>query len=192
MLSFALAAVLHFAGGTPSAVDHAARAYLSQVDAPPPPPMSIEPRRSLFELNEEIKALKNDQPGLGFPIAFIAIGGGVAIIDALLLVYQVVFFYGLTVASLVAFGVIMGIAILGFAATGFLVLGLRLGARAKADARIAELEAEYESRLQRGEHPYNLDRTPEAPMVPPPPPPPPPPSAGFVPMLEPALVLAQF
>ena len=195
MVTAALLALLNVAGTStgPSVVDHATRAYLSQVPEAPPPPPGVAvapPGRSIFDLDHEYRQLERDKPGLGFPIAFIAVGGGLLILDALFLLssYVLPYFFG-SYALWPVFVVIGVAALAGFLGTGFLVLAIRLKQRSNYDRRMEELRVQM--RAREGQHPYGLDRQ-DLPPPPPPPLPPPPPPTTHLSVPEPQFVLAEF
>lgn len=181
------------AAAGPSAVDHAARQYVSQLPEGSDVPLAAppQPRRSIFELNHELQRLERERPGLGFPIAFIAVGGGILVLEGLFTLSLYGLFGASTATSILAslypLLIVAGVvALAAFAGVGVMVLVIRLHQRKGSEARIEEIREELRGR--ESEHPYNLQRE-ELPPLPPPPPPPP---VGFAPAPAPQLVLARF
>lgn len=196
MLAVSLIALLEVAGGTPSAVDQAARIHLAQADAPPPPPgdapvapavapLADDPR-NLYQLTREYQQLQDARPGLGFPIAFMAIGTAVLVVDALLLIYAAV---GLSVFFVPPVYIVIGIIGAGFLVPGIIVLPFRLRARAETDAKLQDLAALI--RMKEAQQPPPAPGY-DYPPPPPPPMPPPPPPATMGPVPEATIALLAF
>jgi hypothetical protein len=198
MLAVSLIALLEVAGGLPSAVDQAARIHLAQADAPPPPPPGDAPvapavapladdPRNLYQLTRDYQRLQDARPGLGFPIAFMAIGTGVLIVDALLLIYAAV---GLSALFTPPIYIVIGVIGAGFLVPGIIVLPFRLKARAETDAQLQDLAALI--RIKEAQQPYAPPPGYDYPPPPPPPMPPPPPPASMGPMPQPSIALLAF
>lgn len=196
MLAVSLIALLEVAGASnvPGAVDHAGRLYLSQAEAPPPPPAPAvdappyqEDPRTLYQLTRDYQRLQDERPGLGFPIAFMAIGTAVAAVDVLLLITAAV---GLSALFIAPVYIVMGVIAAGFLVPGIIVLPFRLKKRAEVDAQLQDLAALI--RLREAQGPPPPPGYENLPPPPPPPGPPPPPPTTVGPMPEPSLVLAAF
>jgi hypothetical protein len=135
-------------------------------------------RMNKTELEDELAYLKTQRSTLVGPI--ILLSGGVA-----LTLLSIVFFALESGGGLlVAYGVVALIAGVGLAATGGIILAVRLIRRGVMDAQIQDLR----NRIDRAD-PANAPNAPDAP--PPPPPPPPPPGANFV-TPGPGLLVAVF
>jgi hypothetical protein len=201
MLAASLIIALHVSGGVPSVTDQATRIHLAQADAPPPPapdrPSILADQRPLYELTREYQKLQDEKPGLGMPIAFMAIGTAVLAFDALLLIYAAVGLAALTYPPVyIAIGVIGA----GFLVPGIIILPFRLKRRGEIDARLKELGELI--RLREAQQPiapsYDPNQPPPPPpgydnsLPPPPPPPPPPAPTGAWPVPEPAVALLAF
>lgn len=192
MLAVSLIALLEVAGasGVPSAAEHAGRLYLSQVEAPPPPPPPVveapaypDDPRTLQQLIRDYRRLQSERPGLAFPIAFMAVGTGLAAVDVLFLLTAAV---GLSAGFSPLVYVVLGVIAAGFLVPGIVFLPFRLKQRAEIDEQLQQLAVLI--RLREAQVPPGYDYPPP----PPPPAPPPPPPTTVGPMPEPSLVLAAF
>lgn len=143
------------------------------------------------QLQIEYQRLDVEKPGLGGPIALLAVGGGLLFVCLPFLYLAVVAFAEGGATSVILLGYIFLVFGAALAITGgvLLTVGLvklfqRIGERRAYAQRMEDINARLES----------LDRT-GAPPPPPPPssmPPPPPPGAELFHDVEPGLVLATF
>lgn len=187
MLALGLIAVLHVAPAqsAPSVLDQVGRIHLAQAEAPADAPLQHDPR-SLFELTRDYQRLQDDRPGLGFPIAFMAIGTAVVALDVAIILLSLASVSAFTLSSL-ALVVAMGVIGAAFLTTGIIVFPFRLKKRAEIDKQLEELALLIRQREREAPPPV-----PPAYDLPPPPPPPPPPPVGREAGPLPGILLAEF
>jgi hypothetical protein len=159
-------------------------AYLAPDDATGPHLIPVE-RMSRTELNAELERLERERPGLGGPIALMAIGGALTFPAVYLLVGAISGAGGWANVILGLAGVILSAAAVTMVVIGIVLLVKRIPPRNQMAQRMDDLKARLDT--------LNKSDAPSPPSYDelPPPPPPPPPAAGIL-HVDPQWVVATF